>query len=173
MFKKGDFVVYGHSGVCEVDSIGNMNSPGIPKDKLYYTLLPCYTKGSKIFTPIDNDKVIIRRVLTKEEATTLVDEIKYIDILDITNEKKREFEYKEAFRKCDCRELVKIIKTIYLREESRLAEGKKMTASDEKYFSMAEDSLYGELAISFDLDRDNVKKFVTDKVAELVESKQE
>ena len=103
MFKAGDFVVYGSNGVCRVQKVGTLDSPGVPKDRLYYTLIPYYIKGSTIFTPVDNQKVIIRPVLTREEALKLIDEISGIDMLWIGDEKKRELQYKEAFRSCDCR----------------------------------------------------------------------
>ena len=64
-------------------------------------------------------------------------------------------------RKCDCRELIRIIKTIYYRMQSRIAEGKKITASDEKYFHLAEDRLYGEFAIILGMERDQVRDFIT------------
>lgn len=164
MFQVGDFVVHGTNGVCRVEDIGTLDTAGVPKDMIYYTLCPNNSKGSKIFTPIENEKVVIRPVITKEEAFDLIDNIKEIDSLWIIDEKRREMEYKEAFRKCDCRELVKIIKTIYLRKRSRMAEGKKVTVGDERYFHMAEESLYTELAIPLEMDRDKVKEFIIARV---------
>ncbi len=165
MFEIGDFIVYGNMGVCTVDEIGPLDSPLIPKDKLYYTLVPHYTNGSRIFTPIDNKKVIMRPIISKDEALELLDDIAKIDSLDITNEKGREAKYKEVFATCDCRELIKIIKTIYERKEKRQEEGKKLTVADEKYIRLAEDSLYGELAIPLDMDVEEVRE----QVVELVE----
>ena len=164
MFKAGDFVVYGSNGVCRVQKVGTLDSPGVPKDRLYYTLIPCYIKGSTIFTPVDNQKVIIRLVLTREEALQLIDEISGIDMLWIGDEKKRELQYKEAFRSCDCRELVKIIKTIYLRKQSRIAEGKKVTTQDEKYFHMAENGLYTELSVLIGVPKEEMEAYITKKL---------
>lgn len=160
MFEVGDYIIYGNNGVCRVDAIGPMNMAGVSKERPYYTLIPIYEKNSRLFTPVDNEKVIMRSVISKEEAYILLEEIKNIDYLWIQDEKRREESYKEAFRKCDCRELVKIIKTIYIHKEERKAEGKKLPASDDRYFQIAEESLYGELAISFDMDREKVKEFV-------------
>lgn len=164
MYEIGDFIIYGNNGVCRVESVGPLNSPDIPKDRVYYTLSPYYMKGSRIFTPADNQKVIMRPVISKDEALELIDNIKDIESLWIPDEKKQENHYKDALRKCDCSELVKIIKTIYLRKQSRLVEGKKITSSDEKYFQMAEDRLYGELAISLDMDIEEVKEYVVARV---------
>ena len=48
--------------------------------------------------------------------------------------------------------------------EDRIAEGKKVTSSDSKYFHLAEESLYGELAISLDMEKEEVKDYVKEKV---------
>ena len=160
MFSVGENIVYGNSGVCRVESIGVLDSPGMPQDKEYYTLSPIYSKGSKIFTPVDNNKIIMRAVLDRTEAQELIDNIDKIEAMWISDEKSRELEYKEAIKACNCEELVKIIKTIYLRMQDRIANGKKITASDEKYFRLAEDRLYGELAVSLDIPKEEVKEYI-------------
>lgn len=170
MFEVGDIIFYGNNGVCKVISIGKLDMAGANEDRVYYTLQPCYTKGSTIFTPVDNPKVLMRPVLTKSEALQMIDEIKDIDAVCIQDEKGREAEYKEAVQKCDCRELIKIIKTIYLRKQKRLAEDKKVTAVDEKYFKMAEENLYGELAVSLGMTKEDVKDYITDRVDSLTVS---
>ena len=164
MFEIGDFIVYGNSGVCRVEKVGYLDTSMVSQKKLYYTLNPYYTSGNTIFTPVDNQKVIMRPVMKKEEAERLIREIPEIESLWIPDEKKREFEYKQAFGKCDCRELVKIIKTIYIHKKHRIAEGKKVTSVDERYFNMAENNLYGELAIPLGMDKEKVREFVTETV---------
>ena len=94
----------------------------------------------------------------------LCSHIKDIDGITIKEEKRRELEYKEAVLSCDPEVLVGIIKTIYGRMHNRLAEGKKVTSSDSKYFHIAEDSLYGELAISLGIEKDEVKTYIHDKI---------
>lgn len=166
MYKIGDFVVHGTNGVCRVEQIGTLEDMGCPKGKLYYTLHPVYSEQSRIFTAVDNTKVVIRPVLTGKEARELIEEIPDIDYLWITDEKRRENEYREALRKCDCRELVRIIKTIYLHRKKRLEAGKKVTSVDDRYFHMAEDSLYGELAFPLQMDKEEVKQYIIEHVSE-------
>lgn len=166
MFQVGDYVIYGNNGVCRIENVGPMEMMDMPKERLYYTLAPVSSNAGKIFTPVDNAKVVIRAVITREEAQKLIDDIKDIDELWIADERRRENVYKEAMAKCDLREFVKIIKTIYLRKQSRIAAGKKLTAADERYFHMAEESLYGELAIPLEMEKEEVKKYVVAKVKE-------
>ncbi len=101
----------------------------------------------------------------------LIDEITKIETMWIVNEKKREEQYREAARKYDCREWVKIIKTIYLRKKNRRLEGKKITYIDEKYMKMAEDNLYGEISLPLKLSPDEVERFIREKIGEEVKSK--
>lgn len=82
----------------------------------------------------------------------------------MADEKRREDIYKTALRTCDCREWIKIIKTLYLRKMSRIAEGKKVTVSDGKYLHMAEERLYEELALALDMDKDEVVEYITEHV---------
>lgn len=164
MFKVGEYIVCGSNSVCKVENIRPIDVTGISKDKLYYILSPINTKGSKLFTPIDNEKVIIRSVISKEDALALIEDIDNIKTLSVEDEKKRDNIYKEALKTCDCRELLSIIKTSYLRKQSRLAEGKKMTISDEKYLRLAEESLYGELAISLEIEKNKVEEIIEAKV---------
>lgn len=164
MFQKNDYVIYGNSGVCRIKDIGPLDIPGVPKERNYYTLVPYYGKDSQIFTPVDSTKVVMRSLIHKDTLMQLLEEIPDLEPLWITNEKQRETQYKESLRKCDCRELIRIIKTIYQRMQSRIAEGKKITSSDEKYFQLAEDRLYGEFAIILGIERDQVRDFIAEKV---------
>lgn len=167
MFEIGELIIYGGNGVCRVEKIGPIDTGMGTKGRMYYTLNPLKNKDSRIFTPVDNEKVIMRPTMTKEDALALIDQIQNVETLWIGDERRRETEYKEAVRKCDCREYVKIIKTIYLRKEARLADGKKVTAVDERYYAIAEENLYGELAVALGMDRDQTKIFVEQRVKEL------
>jgi len=167
VFKVGDLIVYGNTGVCTVEKIGKPDLAGVSDDKDYYTLAPYYSRNSRIFTPCDNDKVVMRPVMSKKEAQKLLKEIPEIGVLVIRDEKKREECYKETMKTCDCREFVSILKTIYNRKMTRLAEGKKVTASDERYFNMAEDKLFGELAIALGVEKSQMKSKMNAQVWEV------
>ena len=57
-----------------------------------------------------------------------------------------------------------MLKTIYARRRTRLARGKKATDADSRYMKLAEDCLYGELAVSLGLERDQVRGFIRDRI---------
>ncbi len=166
MFQTGDYVIYGTRGVCKVTNIGALDFTGAAKEKLYYTLTPCYTDNSTVYVPVEKVGVVMRPVMSREEVMELIDSIPELEELWIRDEKSREYAYKEAIRACDNRELVRIIKTIYRRSRSRMAAGKKTTVSDSKYYRIAEENLYGELAVSLDMSREEAKQFVEARVRE-------
>ena len=90
----------------------------------------------------------MRLCLTKEEAWYLIKRITEIPTAWVNNEKLREQNYKEAVKANDPEALVAIIKMIYQRKEKRLAQGKKCTATDARYFQLAENLLYMELGVA-------------------------
>jgi CarD family transcriptional regulator len=64
-----------------------------------------------------------------------------------------------------CHELVKVIKTIYIRKQKRTEAGRKVTAVDAKYFRLAEDSLYGELAVALEIPKKEVEDFISGEIS--------
>lgn len=166
MFQAGDVIVCGTHGVCRVEKVGPLSSAVADRERLYYTLKPLYERGSVVFTPVDNEKMVIRPVISREEALRLIDGIRDAEALGIEDERKREENYKTALKSCRAEELVKMIKTINARKRSRAARGKKATDADSRYVKLAEDYLYGELAISLDLERDQVKAFIRERIGE-------
>lgn len=166
MFQPGDMIVYGTNGVCEVVEITTLNMSGVPADKQYYVLRPWYHPEHKVFTPVDNTKVVMRPVMSREEAMDLIHEIPTIPLLTIEYERLREECYKSALRGGNCRSMVSLIKALYTRSRQREQEGRKATATDSRYFNMAEDNLHSELAISLGIPKEEVGAFIDGEIGE-------
>ena len=132
MFETGEYVVYGRTGICQVTGVTTMKMDGSSSERLYYILRPGGETEGKIFTPVEGGKQVLRGIITKEEAEKLIDEIPSIETLSIENEKFREDSYKKCIRTCECRDLLRIIKTIYIRKQARLSHGKKTTSTEKK-----------------------------------------
>lgn len=164
MFEVGGYIVYGTTGVCEVKDITSPDIEGVSGNRLYYVLNPCFQKGSTIFTPVDNEKVPIRAVMSKEEASNLVEAIPKIEELWDVDDKLRERHYKEAIRSGDPREWIRIIKTSYLRQQERMAQGKKIATVDERYFRAAEEHLYSELAVALCIPKEEVRGYIKERM---------
>ena len=157
MFHVGDYIVYGSNGICRVEEITHPDIAGIDEDKLYYVLVPEKTRDSR-FCPTDNSRVVLRSVITADEAAALMEEVKEIEPLQVESERMRDDSYKKAMKSCDLRQCVKVIKALLIRKEERESHGKKVTVTDERYMKLAEEGLYSELSLVMGKDREEIKE---------------
>ena len=118
MFKVGEIVVY-KKEVCKIKEIKEKYI----QNKDYYIMNPIKDETLLINAPIDNEKNL-REVITKEEAKKVIANISNIEPLDINN-KNIEFEYKQLLNEDSLENLIKIIKTSYLRNKERIDNNKK------------------------------------------------
>lgn len=147
MYKIGELVQYGNSGVCRVEEIVT-GIPGLDKNTVFYLLIPIHGNGGKIYSPVDSDKVKMRCVLSAKEVRLLLGTAGELPELQIENEKQCEGIYKEALYSVDCGHWLRLLKTLCSRRELRSRQGKKVTATDERYFRHVEDRLREEWSIT-------------------------
>lgn len=162
MFEIGEHIVYGMKGVCRIEDITHIDISGADAERLYYVLAPVEDGSGKIYAPTDQTKIIMRRILSKEESEELIRELSGVAMLSVPEERMREAIYKEALNTCDCRTWAGIAKTLRRRREERIAQGKKSTALDERYLRAAENGLYGELSLSLGIPRDEMEEYMTE-----------
>lgn len=167
MFEKGEYVVYGSKGVCWIQDITNIDIPGADQKRLYYIMHPVQNSEQTLYLPTDSTKAIIRRVMTREEANQLIQEIPLIEDLEVPNEKQREASYRQALNGCSGRAWVSILKTLNKRKEERLAAGKKVTALDERYLRVTQQELYGELSVALGIEKENMHDYIQERIAAL------
>lgn len=164
MFEIGEYVTYGNNGVCLIKDITTLNMGGVDKNRKYYILKPVYMESSTVYVPIDATQLSMRRVLSREEADTLLDSIPQVQTLTIKNEKEVEMQYRECMQSNDCEEWVKLLKTLYFRRKKRLEKGHKETAVDSRYYKLAEENLCGELAVVLGMSKREVENFVVSRL---------
>ncbi len=164
MYSVGDYVVKANSGVCRIEDILHLDVSNVSRDKLYYLLVPQDDKEAKVYVPVDSGTVLIREVLSEQSAWEIIEKIPEIDETLISNEKLREQEYRDTLKSCDPVLLVGMIKNIYLRSKKRFEQGKKSTSVDERYYRMAEQALYSELAFATGREPEEVDEIVRDKM---------
>lgn len=163
MYKAKDFLVYKRD-VCKVI--------GIKKDKTnglnYYVLVPIDDDSLIIDVPTDNRMGFIRNILSQEEAEKLIEKIPSIEPLKNIDDKYIEKIYKDLLYNGNHEDLIKIIKTSYLRNENRANSKKKLSDKDIKYFEQAEKYLYNELSVSLGMTFEETKAYIIRKVSELI-----
>lgn len=162
MFEKGEYIIYGSNGVCEVQDY--MSAAEETDHRIYYVLAPMRSRGSTIFSPIDNKKVLMRKVMTKEEAKDLLKGIPEYEDMVIPESRTQEQRYKEILQSGSSIESLRLLMALYARKRKREAAGRRITAVDEKYLFLAKDCLLNELSIALNMEIDDVDKMLADKM---------
>lgn len=156
MFKVGDYVVYNNS-VCKIIEIRKKRYNNLD----YYFMHSIDDNSLNIEIPINNK--LIRKVITKEQALELINKIPSINTLEDSG-KMMENSYKLWMKGNQMEDLIKIIKTTYLRNDYRIKNGKRVSEKDSIYFNMAEKRLYNELSISLNLSFNETKEYIINKL---------
>lgn len=168
MFNVGEKIVYGNSGVFVVGDL-----TGSPVDKndtrLFYVLRPMYgPEGNIICTPVDNDKVSMRQLISKEEAERLIERIPEIDLLTVVNEKQRRDVYKVSLANSGLDDYISIIKTVYNRRTESVKNKKRISETDAEYEKRAKFCLYSELSTVLGMAFEDVDCVVIDRIKEAI-----
>lgn len=159
MFNVNDYVVYGSTGVCQIvnirkDEYNNSN------ETEYYFLKPVFGNNMTIMVPVNNPKIAMRAISTKDDILSLIATMPEIETAWNDDEKQRNEDFKAALKSGKNEELVKIIKTLYLQKEARSVVGKKLTKTDEDIFNAAEKSLNQEFAVVLSISPDEVIPYI-------------
>ena len=164
MYEIGDYVIKANNGVCRVEDTLHPDLPNVDKNRLYYLLVPLDNRNSRLYVPIDTAENSLRRALSEEEAWEVIEKIPEVEAAWIANDKLREQTYKEAIHSCNPTALVSIIKNLYIRKKQRSEQGKKSTATDERYFKLAEDNLYAELAFALGKEKNQMRQIIAETI---------
>lgn len=168
MFQKGEYVIYGNNGICCVEDIGiPVGTPMGRSGREYYTLTPVFGTGT-IYAPVDT-KVFMRPILTKEQAEHLIRQIPDIQEENFEGQDVRALseKYKGCLDTHQCEDLVKLIKTVYMKEKSMAEQGKKLAKTEQEYGKLAKELLHREFSMALGIPYDEVEEYITEQIKTL------
>lgn len=158
MKKVGDYIVYRKS-VCKVLEVKKNHI----NQKDYYLLQAVDDDSLKLDVPVDNERGFLRELITKKEIDKLISQMKDIDLIH-SNDRTLENEYRMLLNSGKHEDLIRIIKTAYLRNHERVLQKKKIGDKDQHYFELAEKYSYQEFSIVLGKSFDETKNYVIDCV---------
>ena len=166
MFRTGELVLYGGTGVCRVEDIVQKELPDGTRD--YYVLQPLY-QDCVISTPVNSTKVFIRSVITREQAEELIDKIPSVKAKAYHNRVLRQLaeHYEQSLKSHDCEDLVKLTMSIYAKKQDMIRQNRKFGAVDERFMKRAEELLFGELGAALGIDKDEVPDYIAARVGDI------
>ncbi|NCB51656.1 MAG: hypothetical protein EOM54_07235 [Clostridia bacterium] len=167
VFKVGDLILYGSTGVCRVTDITTRDFSGMYKDQLFYILIPLY-KDCVISTPVNTTKIFMRPIISKDEAERLVDMIPTIRTEVCHSRVLRELteHYEASLKTHDCAELFELTMSIYAKKQEVEQQKRKFGAIDEKFMKRAEELLFGELAAALNIPKDSVPDYIAKRIGD-------
>ncbi len=161
LYKTGDMVMYGTNGICAVTDIQKMMFPMETEERTYYVLKPVNTRNSTLFVPEDNEQLMskMRQLLGREEIDEAINQsdksVKWID------DRNARFAYfNSVLKTADPKELLSVIRCIYLRKQEVLALGKKMASADETVLASAEKLVREEFAYTLGIPEADVGEYI-------------
>lgn len=161
MFHIGDTVLYGMDGVCTVT---DKTTRVFNKEKLeYYVLTPVHDGHSTIYVPVGSAAALakMRQVLSAEEIRAIIAALPLEEApVWIVDENARRLHFKTILQSGDRREIMRMIRTIYLHGQEQKASGRKLHHADEMMMKDAEAVLYDEFAYVLGIHPDEVLGFI-------------
>lgn len=164
MYKVNELVVYENSGVCCIEKIEEVSFPSGPKT--CYVMRPVFSKNETIYAPVDNPKVIMRPVITKDEALELIHSIPETEVQSFEGLRTMELEgkYREAARSRTCHDLIALAMAIYRKIRNARKSGRKVSEVDDRYLKRLNDQIDGELAIALGIRKEEVQGFIAREI---------
>jgi CarD family transcriptional regulator len=166
MFNIGDLLFYGTNGVCRVSEI--CSSPFDSNDtRSFYKLSPIAENSTLvIYTPVNNTQVVMRSLISKEEAEALLARIGDIEKVAVAVEKHRKDAYRETIREGNPEGYVKIIKTVRARREMFRRTRRRVPDMDNDFEHTARLCLYGELSTVLGISREEISRIINESISE-------
>lgn len=165
MYSVGDLIVYGNTGVCEVQKITARVCPGTDEERMYYVLVPRFRKGT-IYAPVNNTSVFMRPVMSAKEVNGLIDQIPSVKVETHhfqSNQQRMEY-YRELLHSHNSMDLIELIMSAY-DKRLRLQESSRTIGEiDASCMKQAEEMLNGEFSVALGIPYEEVPDYIGDRV---------
>lgn len=162
MFNINDYIMYGKTGVCKVSGIEKAKPIG-NEEREYYVLKPL-NSDTIIKTPVDNQKINMRRVVSKEDVLAFIDSMADGDSVWIMDDRFRFREFESKLNAGSCLEWMEIIKAIYIKEKDKQSGKKSISPRDRDIAKEAKRLLYEEFSLSLGIPQEDVEKFIINRI---------
>lgn len=160
----GDTVMYGNQGVCKIIGTDLKKFGGSKVE--YFVLQPIYDENSRVFIPLANENLVSKMhpVISREEIDNIINSIPDEETIWISEDVERKRTYQKIIVDGNRRELVRLIKTLHIHQDTQNQKGRKLHQSDDYILKQAEKLLYDEFAFVLEVNPDDVLTIVMEKL---------
>lgn len=162
MFTIGDHIIYSAHGLCRIDDIRDETISGVTKK--YYKLHPLENTLVTISTPVDNEKVVMLKLLQKEEALEIIESFKQDGAEWETQPNSRLKQYSELINSGDRLQIAKVVNTLMRKKFDAQLEKTTLYERDYKLLNNTQIILFKELARALDTSFEEINKRINDLI---------
>ncbi len=155
--------MHSKSGVCRILSIKKNVNDSDPRAK-YYELEPVYTKGTTILTPVDNDRIFLRYLYSKEELESMIQQLPSLVLEWEDDQKARKTISDKVINSGDLEQLLELVATLYVKDKERKEAGKQLNIADQQNLKYATNLINEEFAYVYDVNIGVVEDFIRDLI---------
>lgn len=155
-YKKGDVVVHGREIGTVIDIV---DVDGVK----YYKVQSLNDPTLSVRTPVDTASERLRPTITRAKAEELIDQMIEIEPIEV-EARTAEVAYNKLITSGDHVDIVRLIKTSYMRCEEKTNKGLPRHEKDKVFLRMAERLLYSEFAVALGKTYKETEEYVLSRV---------
>lgn len=155
-FKIGDLVIHCREGLARISAVTEIDG------RAFYLVISERHGNETIYVPIDKADLIIRKIMTVDEADELISYMNSIDFEFNRNTKQRRDLYKKKLSSGDVRELAYLFRQYQLFK--KYPEEVKLGPVDIDMLSYATNNLLDEFALTYKVDRNKIEEYIYSKL---------
>lgn len=163
MYKTGDTVLHPTAGVCTVKEIKSENFAGLGK-KYFYVLAPVYDSRQLIHSPVDSEKITLKKVLEKDEIISLIRSVDVKKDLWTDSDAVRKDLFRKVLKSGDRHDIINLIITICEKRKSLEKIGKKLHLADERVLGEAQKIIHQEFAYALNIETSKISQFIMNEL---------
>lgn len=160
MYQIGDTVVHPSEGVCTIEDVRPICFSG-SSARDYYVLRPSMEKGSgTVYLPVERGDAVLRGLLTRQNILDMIHESADYAGLWVEDSRARKDRFTAILHENNEAKIIQMIREIHEHNALRMAEGKKLPATDEHILADAERLLHQEFAYVLKMNPEQTVRFI-------------
>lgn len=162
MFKVNDYISYTNKGIFQIKEIITKRNRKREKESWYILYKIKNEVETSIQTPATNPS--LRPIMKKDDILLLIEDMPNLKTEWNDNKKEREDHFQTMLNSGDIRQWAILSKTIYEMKQQKEAIKKSLSEKDKFFYDRAEDLLYDEISICFQIQCNSVQDFISSNI---------
>ncbi len=161
VYSVGEYISCQGIGICQISDISEMDF-GDYNPRKYYKLRPVYDVHSTSYLPVDSPEVSnkLRKLITKDEIDTVIDDAERVSMDWIENGKQRAERFNAILSDGDRVKALWLVKTLSMHKAEVESQNRKFYASDARILAAAEKLVCEEFAFVLGCDKNEVIPYI-------------